>query len=397
MSKFIKPINISLYKSDSDKMKNSDEKYIKNLTNKLNGHEDKIDKTTRELETLLKNREIQKTNMKQSNKFKLISSDILRNTTQSCDDSRVFCCKNESICLPKKCCYSHVWDAYWPLMGRCGEDPHLEISVDYVTFNGCLIQKWRTILPTPSTCCFPIKDLFVLKLKTNHCIFDFDIKFENLPNNCEETIINVNQRSCQYPFNLNQYLLIKDPNICSDDCSTNINAIIYYYQTNEIYFNQFTKMFDSFGTIKNLFLSTQLFMIHINQIKNDVELSISYNTTIGENLFKVDIETSHRVEIKETLIPVAYDQESIKQCELMILQRSVYIDGSYFMTYATYINDVIMANNPELIPNINQAPIQLATMLLTGAVTPTVDFETYVPITEQERILAKIFREILKK
>ncbi len=114
------------------------------------------------------------------------------------------------------------------------------------------------------------------------------------------------------------------------------------------------------------------------------------------------METDARVEIKETIIPVIFNKEyeCDEQPEITILQRTVYINGSYFMTYATYINDIYSACMlgivPQNTPNICQIPLQLATMLLFGAVAPLPNLDCIIPTTEQERMIIKLYKDILK-
>jgi len=180
---------------------------------------------------------------------------------------------------------------------------------------------------------------------------------------------------------------------------TNVLAAISYYQTNELYLNQFSRTFDSFGTIKNLFLSTQICMIHVNQIKYSVDLSISYNTAVGENLFRIDIDTNHRVEIKECIIPLTIKTSSCcdEHTEISILQRTIYIEGIYFMTYAIYINDVLAATKLDTDTDPRQVPLQLATMILFAPVIPIINLDIVIPTTEQERMLVKLYKEVLKQ
>lgn len=397
MSNFTKQLNIPSYRSNDSAENDSMEK---------------INKTTKNLEILLKKREIQKMRMQtfNNNKHNLSSS--------SCyDHPIVFCCKNESKSAQKNC-YSYIWDAYWPFIGSKPNpdpdtdpntdpdtDPQLDVELNYITFNGTVIQKWKTDLPTPPISFFPIKDLFQLTLETNGCLFDFNLKLENIPNNCDATVININQQSKYYPFNLNQYILIKDPGIIIDDnlpITTSVQAVISFYQSTELYLNQFTKAFDSLTMIKNLFFSTQLFVMHINQIKSQVKLSVSHNTTIGENLFKVNIETCAKVEIKEVIIPIVINSlaDNDNDNEPAIVQKTVYIDGAYFMTYITYINNVLTASKfgsvPLHTPNAYQIPLQLATMIFFGPTVPIISLDNVVPITDHERMLIRLYKEILQ-
>ncbi len=286
MSNFLKPINLSIYRSDDNY-----KKVLKNNTSatttddNIKQHKDDVKNKTKKLELLLQDRERQKLKMKNKDNFlknnfnhKICPNKYVSNSSS---DSNISCSKTPT----EKCIYAHIWDAYWPLIGSCADCPQLDISVDYITFNGCLIKKWDAELSTPQTSYFPVKDLFKFVLTNDASVFDFDIKIENIPDECDPTIINIGQKSTSFPFNLNQYLVIKDPNINTNNkfcTSSNVQAVISYYQTNDLYLNQFTRMYDSFGTIKNLFLSTQLMVIHINQVKTPVKLLITYNTAIGD-------------------------------------------------------------------------------------------------------------------
>ena len=321
----------------------------------------------------------------------------------SCKDSEEISTSNwkKQLChskpkCKKECKYCNIWDAYWPFVGTAETDPTLRLQVDTTTFNGTLIEKWIADLPTPSITTFPIKNLFKLDVSSSLCNFDFNFRFENIVDDGDPTVINVNPKSTTNPLQLNQYLLIKDLDATIDP--NIILAAIAYYNSTELYLNQFTGATDSFDTVKNLLLSTQLFFAHIIQTKEDVKLSITHNTGIGENLFKVCIETKAKVEIKETIIPVTGTSPPPPSTDIVILQRTIYINGKYFMTYAIYVNDVAAAaqlGGPTFTNDPLQIPLQLATMVLFGATTPVPDLNTVVPTTDHERALVKLFKDIL--
>jgi hypothetical protein len=304
--------------------------------------------------------------------------------------------------------YNYLWDAYWPFIGSCDFDPKLDIELDFLTFNGILMEKWTASLPTPPTSFFPLKDIFKFTLITNNDDFDFDIKMENLPANGNPIVINITPNSTVYPFNLNQYIIIKDPNIQvvePGNSQSDVLALLSYYYSNESYLNQFTQTMDIFDQIKNIFMSTQFFMVHINQVKDFVKLSFAHTTTTGENLFEVNIETDQKVEIKETFIPVIVDPSitinDIGSSDIAILVRTVYVNSKYFMTYATYVNNIIaiqqLLNVSESISDLRQTPIQLATMLLFDAKVPLTNLDNVIAVNDQQRLLIRLFKDVLQK
>lgn len=401
-------------------------------------HDLKFNKSTKQLEELLKTREIQKNRLDNMSKqkdyfmngFKIedlsTKSKIMSDNVENYLQPKVHYSnmpKNKSIfahnpfIVPGNHCeqedeslitysYKNIWDAYWPFLGSSETDPKLNIELDYVTFNGTLIEKWNTSLPTPITSIFPIKDIFNFNLSTSSNKFIFNIRLENIPSTGSPVVIDINPKSTTLPFNLNQFVLVKDPNIIvttPGSSATNILAVIGYYNSNELYLNQFTQAMDSSYSIKNIFLSTQLFFIHVNQINDNVKLSVSHNTGIGENLFKVYLETDSKVEIKETLLPITITPVSIDDdvSDIVVSMRTIYINGKYFMTYATYINNVASAqqlsNISGYLSDLRQTPIQLATMLLFDPVAPITNLDTIIGTTDHERMLLKLYRDVLKK
>ncbi len=425
-------------------MNNNDAKLYNIFTYKdeQSGHDDKIlsdrdakiSKTTKQLEELFRIRELQKNKMKnfsreqthddhnhqrekirdhyyqtknRSQYTRKISSPVDSFSEKNAEPSDIISDISSTIQneIPIRT-YSYLWDAYWPFNGSCDIDPKLDIELDYLTFNGTLMEKWAASLPTPATTIFPMKDIFNLTLISNNDDFDFDIKMENLPTNGNPIVIDINPDSSTFPFNLNQYVLIKDPNITvtsPGDSPTDVLAIMAYYNSNEIYLNQFMQTMDIFDPIKNILLSTQIFFMHINHIRHFVKLNIVRTTTTGENLFNVVIETNNRVEIKEIQIPVQQDHsiDGIDNADVGILVRTVYINGKYFMTYATYINDISIAqqlpNISGAIADLRQTPLQLATMLLFEPIIPLANLGNVIPSNDQQRLLVKMFKEILQK
>lgn len=304
-----------------------------------------------------------------------------------------------------KCCTNtrcNIWEGYWPFSGSGEIDPGLDYQLNYNSFNNNLLEKWNTSVPTPQTNIFPVKDLFKFSLFTNKCVFDFNYQFQNLPLEGDEAIVlNINPNSVSTPFNSNQFIFIKDPNINVTNpgvSPTNVLAVMAYYNSDELYVNQFTNSVDNFDSISNLLISTQVFAMHISQTSDPVDLKVAHSTNTGENLFEIIIETNGKIEIKETIIPVAIDEP----WNITILVRTVYINGKYFMTYAVYDNDIAHAielGDTSLGYTIDsrQVPIQLVTMLLFGATTPIVDLGTTTGLTEHERMLIRLFKDFLQK
>lgn len=302
--------------------------------------------------------------------------------------------------------YTNIWDAYWPFIGSAGTGSKLDIELDYLTFNGMLVEKWSTSLPTPPINTFPIKDLLKINILSGKTDFDFDIRLENLPSSGAPVVINISPKSTILPFNLNQFMLIKDSGIVINSPgvnNTNVLGIVGYYNSSQSYLNNFTQNVDSFENVKNVFLSTQLFFVHVNQIKDDVKLNITHNTGLGENLFKVYIETDSKVEIKEVQIPVIITNpdNSIQHADITIEVKTIYINSKYFMTYAYYSNDVTSAqqliNTDGYMSDLRQTPIQLASMLLFGPNVPIVNLDSTNCNTDHERMLVKLFRDVLMK
>jgi len=369
-----------------------------------------VNQQVKHLEDLIKTREIQKTKLEMLNKqkeffenpnhqpvndkqTKLEDKDQNENIAivevLESDELQITCDKNPN--------YTALWDAYFPFpfSDSNDSDRRLYFELFYTTFSGILIKKWSTSLSTPPVSVFHNKDIFNLSLLTDNSNFDFNFKFENLQPNSPS--INIGPKSTISPLNPNQFVLIKDPHHSQE---STVSAIIAHYNTTDQYLNQFNGSIDSFDRIKNLFISTQLFFIHINQIKERVKLSLAHDSKLGENLLRVMIETDAKVEIKETLIPVKInaDQASDLMVNIVIAKKVVYINGKYFMTYATYINDVYAA--VELAghtnDNIYQLPLQLAIMLLFEAMVPVIDLDKRAGKTEHERLLIRLCRDILK-
>jgi hypothetical protein len=426
----MKPINILTYKGDQDKTKKISEK-------DTSEHNFRVSKTTKQLEELLKAREIQKSRLENLAKQKITNNDIPRKIfynedqynfnkhhnkciepleTRMCYAPCDPCISNNPCNIPNtneessECnnpiIYVNIWDAYWPFIGSGNIDPSLVLELDYLTFNGTLVEKWNANLPTPPTTMFPIKDLFKFTLQTGPSDFNFDFRFENVPNIGTPTVINITPKSTTYPFLLNQFILIKDPNIMVTNpgvSPTNIEAVLGYYNSTNLYLNEFTGGTDSFNTVKNLFMSTQLFFFHISQIKDEVKLVLLHSTTTGENLFKVIIETNAKVEIKETLIPVLINPLSSgdDMLEVTISQRTIYINDKYFMTYATFINDIASAQqigiSPGYTPDARQTPLQLVVMLLFDPIAPLINLDTIMGITDHERLFVRLYRDVLLK
>jgi hypothetical protein len=117
--------------------------------------------------------------------------------------------------------------------------------------------------------------------------------------------------------------------------------------------------------------------------------------SLGENTFKVCIETNHNIEIKELLIIVTGDNVPPNIC---ILQKTVYINGIYFMTYATYVDNITGAIQlGKTISDSRQAPLQLITMLLFEATVPIPNLNTVNITTSQQQLFVKLYKNIILK
>lgn len=364
---------------------------------------DSIDVTGKRLEELIRTREVEKIKreMEMIPKLHKISSndktDEIKNTKSVNESNNK--CQNEPKHISKKTDHIYTWDAFWPLIGSGTDNPRLEFVLNYIGYNGKVGKKWSTVLPTPITDFFPSKELFNLNVKTGINIFDFNIHFENIPASDSSTMIDINPKSTTFPFNINQYILIKDPNVVLNKKNTNIMGVIAEYNTNKIYHNQFTSATNNISVIKNILFSSQLFFMHINQISEVVNLSVFYNTSIGENLFRILIKTNSKVEIKEMPISMTICTD-IDSFDVTILQKTIFINEKYFMTYATYIDDVSAAIKltqiPEHMNDPGKTPIQLVTMLLFNVNGSIVDLNTVVPKTGHERMLTRLYKDVLK-
>ena len=342
-------------------------------------------------------------------------------------DNKKCKCHPEPQCKTDKICdHCNIWNAYWPFYGVIGASPpSLDFQVNYVAFNGSLMERWKTNMETPYVKTFPVKNLleFVLTIGNDICkkhdsshsldrhstarsiksgCFDFNFRFENIPEPHEcTTVIDVSPCSHKYPLLLNQFLLIEDPNIVvtiPGVSPTNVVGIIGYYSTDELCLNQLTETVDKFNEVKNIFMSSQLFYLHVLEMPDYVKFNLVNNTCLGENAFKVCVETSHNIEVKETLIIVEEFQH------INILQRTMYINGKYFMTYAVYVDNLVgaiqlgKATPPPIPPTIADAravPLQLVTMLLFGATVPVPNLNTVDVVTSQQQVIVNLYKNIL--
>lgn len=362
----------------------------------INGHQ-KIDNTNKQLDELIRIREIQKKQLENRSDSSVYAiqelNPVFANGLSNSDNLE---CRSNYQHIRK-----YTWDGYWPFIGTSIDNPRLEISNVYNTFNGVLTQKWANIIETPTINNFVHKNLLNLCVVTGVDKFDFNLHIENQVNSGPPTFFDINPNSTVTPLNLNQYVIIKDPDFSL--YGTNVMGIVDYYNSNKSLYNQFIQDVDDTKLCKNLFLSTQLFTIHINQICTNVKLKIYHNTNDGENIFNIKIKSNAHIDVKETIIAVNIIPVSSDDIidDIFIMRRTIYIGDQYFMTYSTYINDITSAQQiatiSDYFTDVRQIPIQLATMILFGANVPLIDLDTIVPSTDHERMLVRLYKDILKK
>lgn len=296
---------------------------------------------------------------------------------------------------------SYVWDAYWPFItaNTAVENPGFDFENYYIAFNGQAVRKWSVFLPTPIPSEFPARDLFRLELKSERSKFNFDLKFENLMPADSTSTIEISPHSESYPLNVNQYLLQRDKSLANSVGSVSqvshvsYVSMIAFYNTTDYRYNPIIDSIDNFDPVKNLLLSTQLFMLHINQIHEPINVIIAFNSSSGENLFTIDIETSGSVEIRESIQSVTNELTP----DLVIQKKTVYVNGKYFMTHAVYANDIPSALQLGRETEIEKV-IQLATQLIFRNDTGPVDISSQQirATDDHQRVLIRFSRELTK-
>lgn len=312
-------------------------------------------------------------------------------------------------CKPKHCpkIHSYVWTAYYPFLGSSTIDPQLLYELDYTTFTNLFVTKWSLDIPTPAVTVFPNKVLFDLNIVANKEKFDFNILWQNVSVSGPSIVLDASPKSTTFPFQLNQYVLIRDPGIVvTPGVNTDILAVHGFYTSPTLGLNEFTEQIDCLGNSKSFFISTQLFFVHITQPICDVRITLAHNTTIGENLFGVIIETDCHVEIVErkicvtasTLDVVPLVSSSCSMSDIIILEKTVYVNGIYLMTYAFYVDNVTAAIAlGALATDPRQVPLQLVDMLLFGATAPAPDLATVIASTDAQRTIINVYQNILLK
>lgn len=307
--------------------------------------------------------------------------------------------------------HHYVWTAYYPFIGSSTSDPQLLTELDYTTFTNLFVTKWSLDIPTPAVTAFPNKVLFDLNIVANKEKFDFNILWQNIPVAGPSTVLDASPKSTMFPFQLNQYVVIRDPGIIVTTpgvSPTDVLAIHGFYTSSTLGLNEFTEQIDCLGNSKSLFISTQLFFVHISQPICDVRITLVHSTVIGENLFSVTIETDCHVEIVERKICVTastLDLElapivasSCSMSDIIILEKTVYVNGIYLMTYAFYVDNVTAAIAlGQLAADQRQVPLQLVDMLLFGAIAPAPDLTTVIASTDAQRAIVNAYQNILLK
>jgi len=310
-----------------------------------------------------------------------------------CDRNKCSCNKCELV----ECTVCHLWDGYWPFIGRdCNESKNIELDAAYLDLTNNLVNKWSSnmLSQQPQGCNEPVcgesvcresvcneKDLFKLELNTSPC--------------GSAITLSLSPDCATHPFQLNQFLVIKNKSIpppTGPTTPTNILAIIAYYNSQDVLYNELTGGTDTSHSVKNLFFSTQLFFMHIKQIPDYVNLIVSNNASMGDNMFQVCIKTNCKIEIKEKKIAVSTPDSGPFQVNIFL--RTIYINEKYFMTYAIYVDNVagaISLGTPTFTTDLRQVPLQLGVMLLFAPTAPLVDLTTVTTTNDQQRELVKAF------
>lgn len=290
-----------------------------------------------------------------------------------------------NICKPVYCNPCYNWIAYWPIFGT-QPDPSLRYEVNsYSELSNANTERWAETISTQLGATIPIKNLFRIDLTTGPCNFDFNVRVENTAE--PPAVININPTSTTRGFQLNQFFFIKDPNITTDPDVTNIVGTGSFYNTADIYYNEFTDTTNNFDSTKNLLFTSQLFAVHMQQMKEHVRVSISYNTGNGDDLFKVCIFSACKIEIREEDIVVNVADD------IVIRKQNVYVNGRYFMTYAYYINNIAGARVLPIATN-KERPIQLARQLLFPGLPTATPLSAAPAVNDQQRLLKRLAASI---
>ena len=107
--------------------------------------------------------------------------------------------------------------------------------------------------------------------------------------------------------------------------------------------------------------------------------------------FKIDNEVSIVIIFSSVL--------SLSYKNLYALVKTVYIDEKYFMTYATYVDNVSYAaklgRSENYLNSPQQISIQLASTLLLDRNLPITDINTINCSSEHQQILVTLMNDIL--
>lgn len=317
--------------------------------------------------------------------------------------------QSKGLCLYHKN-INYKWEGYWPLIGS-GRNYDSKIIFELYANDdddNCYKKKWSKILPTPYIHTIFNKTLFNIKLGNTDSTFDFQCNFDNLINSSLMPFIRIGTQTNKYSIELGQYVLMRDNNIFfssseSDSQSNDVLGIIAYYETHSPSIDQFYKVSYSNKMKKNLLLSSQLFLLHINQIEYAVNLSIAKDFDTKNDSINLRLESPYNIEIKDSIIPIPTSPLSSgeENSFILIMQKIIYVNNEYFMTYASYIENIEGAIEIGILPeynnNIEQIPIQLAIMLFFDKSIPLVDLDITSPVTEHEKMLSELYKKILKK
>lgn len=283
-------------------------------------------------------------------------------------------------------------EAYWPYQGLTsneGGSTQLKYSLVYFNAINKASAKWSKTSPTPDVTTYPDKDLFRLDVLMDAVKMDFKIKLDTYASSNGSVLpVTISPESNTTPLQLKQFTVINDPNTLIDGNATlypGTVATISYYNSLCNHINQLTEENVKYGSVKNIMLCSGVMMIHINQIPEDVHLSIVGSNIIGDNQFRVNVTTSRVVTIKELITPVTDNVD--------IIETIYFIDGIYLMNYANY-SDVYNARTIVSMPS-NTSALQLAAQIVFNKKTVlTNPFDDADQNNDHKKILLQL-RDIL--
>jgi hypothetical protein len=230
----------------------------------------------------------------------------------------------------KKC---HKWEAQWELQGN--EDHHkVFFEVNGSDNDDGDESSWLRHLEIAPRKNFQDKDVMKLNLHNHRGKFDFDIEFKGDEHHHEhsdlsESELVISSHSEHTPFKPNDVLHVY--NKTTDPTNpNNILMLFTLFNTTHQVYNDFTGHMEDFGPRKNLIMIAPLTFVHINEISDKVNVSISANSARGNDVLEVCLESDECIEIKETR-PVFGSQTPSQ--EITFIVRTIYVNQKYFMSY----------------------------------------------------------------